>query len=184
MIDPFGEFLTRWTIRLALACYVYCLAAFILRRAVAGSRRSNIVLIVWTLGCGLFVAHVVAAFGYYHHFSHQAAFDETARQTNEQIGFAFGGGIYFSYLFLVMWILDVGWRWLGPASRPHWLDWPLHAYMFFIAFNGAIVFEGGISRVGGIAACVLLAAILAWRWMGRGTEVAREGRSTDERVAP
>lgn len=169
MTDPFGEFLTRWTIRLALACYVFCLAAAILRRGPVGSRMNDVVRIVWTLGCGLFIAHVVFAFGYYHHFSHQAAYDETARQTQEQIGFAFGGGIYFSYLFLALWVMDVAWRWLAPATRPAWLDWPLHAYMFFIAFNGAVVFEGGVSRVAGLFACVLLAAVVAWRVMGRRT---------------
>ncbi len=167
MIDPFGELLTRWTIRLALSCYVFCLAAAILRRGAPGSRMNEVVRIVWTLGCGLFIAHVAAAFGYYHHFSHQAAYDETARQTQEQIGFPFGGGIYFSYLFLALWVMDVVWRWLTPGTRPAWLDWPLHAYMFFIAFNGAIVFEGGISRVAGIPACILLAGVLAWRLVGR-----------------
>ena len=167
MIDPFGEFLTRWTIRLALACYVFCLAATILRPGAAGSRINDAVRIIWTLGCGLFIAHVVAAFGYYHHFSHAAAYDETARQTQEQIGFAFGGGIYFSYMFLVFWVMDVAWRWLTPDTRPAWLDWPLHAYMFFIAFNGAVVFEGGVSRVAGIFACLLLGAVLAWRVVGR-----------------
>jgi hypothetical protein len=165
MTDPFGEFLTRWTIRLALVCYVFCLAATICRSA-ADVRMNQIVRVFWTLGCGLFIAHVIAAFGYYHHFSHQAAYEDTARQTKEQLGFAFGGGIYFSYLFLALWILDAAWRWLTPGTRPAWCDWPLHAFMFFIAFNGAIVFEGGVSRVAGIAACVLLVAIFAWRLFG------------------
>jgi hypothetical protein len=167
MIDPFGELLTRWTIRLALSCYVFCLAAAIVRPSTGSSRMNDAVRIVWTLGCGLFIAHVVAAFGYYHHFSHLAAYDDTAQQTLEQLGFAFGGGIYFSYLFLALWVADVAWRWLSPCSRPAWLDWPLHAYMFFIAFNGAIVFEGGVSRIAGIIACVLLAAVAVWRTWGR-----------------
>src|SRR6185503_10143401 len=97
----------------------------------------------------------------------QAAYLDTAKQTQEKIGFAFGGGIYFSYLFLALWVADVAWRWLSPASRPLWLDGPLHAYMFFIAFNGAIVFEGGISRWAGIIACLLLAGVAAFRTWGR-----------------
>lgn len=165
MIDPYGEFLTRWTIRLALLCYVFCLAAKIGRRGTADRRMDTVIRIVWTLGCGFFVAHVIAAFGYYHHFSHQAAYDDTARQTKEQLGFAFGGGIYFSYVFLALWIGDVSWRWLAPVTRPAWFDWSLHAFMFFIAFNGAIVFEGGISRVAGIVASVVLAALLMWRFL-------------------
>ncbi len=179
MTDPFGEFLTRWTIRLALVCYVFCLAATISRRGAAERPSNEIIRVVWTLGCIFFIAHVLAAFGYYHNFSPQAAYDDTARQTKEQLGFAFGGGIYFSYLFLVLWILDVAWRWLGPATRPAWFDWPLHAFMFFIAFNGAIVFEGGVSRAAGIVACLLLSALLAWRlyrigWAGNSESSSRQ----------
>ena len=173
MTDPFGELLTRWTIRLALVCYALCLAAAIIRRGAGPSRMNETVRIVWTLGCGLFIAHVMAAFGYYHHFSHQAAYDDTAQQTLEQLGFAFGGGIYFSYLFLAVWIADVAWRWTSPGSRPAWLDWPLHAYMFFIAFNGAIVFEGGVSRWAGIVACLLLAGIAAWRFLPTPSPLGR-----------
>ena len=167
MTDPFGELLTRWTIRLALACYVFCLAATLSGRGTGSRRMQEVIRVVWTLGCGLFIAHVIAAFGYYHHFSHQAAYDDTARQTQEQLGFAFGGGIYFSYLFLAIWVADVVWQWVSLSTRPAWLDWPLHAYMFFIAFNGAIVFEGGVSRVAGITACILLAGIICLGASGR-----------------
>ena len=172
MTDPFGEFLTRWTIRLALACYLFCLAEAVLGHGTVHTRARDIVRLVWTLGCGLFIAHVIAAFGYYHHFSHQAAYEDTAQQTEDLLGFSFGGGIYFSYVFLTLWIADVAWRWIRPDSRPVWLDWPLHAYMFFIAFNGAIVFEEGVSRIAGIIACVLLAGIVIWRlipaFLGKG----------------
>lgn len=176
MTDPFGEFLTRWTIRLALACYVFCLASVIRGRGSTDRQQNQVVRVIWTLGCGLFITHVVAAFGYYHHFSHQAAYDDTARQTREQLGFAFGGGIYFSYVFLALWILDVAWRWLAPSTRPAWFDWPLHAFMFFIAFNGAIIFEGGVSRMAGIVACLLLAGIFVWRCMRRSKSRAQINR--------
>ena len=173
MTDPFGELLTRWTIRLALACYVFCLAAALLRHVARSGRMNDVVRFVWTLGCGLFIAHVIAAFGYYHHFSHQAAYDDTAKQTEELLGFSFGGGIYFSYLFLAMWVADVAWRWINPVSRPAWLDWPLHAYMFFIAFNGAIVFEGGVSRWAGVMACLVLAGIVVWRLLPTPSPLGR-----------
>ena len=35
----------------------------------------------------------------------------------------------------------------------------LHVFLFFIAFNGAIVFESGPTRHAGIAACVLLGGL-------------------------
>jgi hypothetical protein len=169
MIDPFGELLTRWTIRLALACYVLCLAAVMVGTKNRTPRMAIGLRLVWTLGCGMFVAHVISAFAYYHHFSHRAAYDDTARQTQELLGFAFGGGIYFSYLFLAIWVADVAWQWVSPASRPGWIDGPLHAYMAFIAFNGAVVFEGGVSRWAGIAASVMLGGIVLWR-LRRGSK--------------
>jgi hypothetical protein len=39
----------------------------------------------------------------------------------------------------------------------------VHAYLFFIAFNGAIVFESGPTRWVGIPATLGLAVLLAWR---------------------
>jgi len=163
-----GEELTRWTIRLALACYVACLAGWL----IAATRRNTlsywpcIARWLWTVGCGLFVVHVACAFHFYHDWSHAAAFEKTAADTEQLLGVRFGEGIYFSYLFLVLWVLDVivSWSWpnsIGGQTRPlvAAMQWALHAYLFFIAFNGAIVFETGPMRWAGIAACLLLGGL-------------------------
>ena len=94
-----GEFLTIWTIRISLLCLACSLAA---RLVAARENHRQIARVLWTAGCLLFIAHVVAAFQFYHHWSHAHALDDTARQTYELLGWAFGAGIYFSYLFLLV----------------------------------------------------------------------------------
>ncbi len=159
MSDALGPLLTRWTIRLALVCYVAYLGGALWPRTNPAGPWLKIGRWIWTIGCGLFLCHVACAFGFYHGWSHIAAYEDTAKQTEQMLGVPFGGGIYFSYLFAAIWTLDVAWRWLGEGSRPRWLAIALHAYMFFIAANGAMVFEGGVTRWGGLLACVGLAAV-------------------------
>jgi hypothetical protein len=156
-----GELLTTWTIRLALALYVAWLAVLL---AAPGPRWQAVSRWLWTAACGLFVVHVICAFHFHHGWSHAAAWQDTADQTKALMGVAFGDGIYFSYLFLVLWVLDVTWMWLAPPGKQ--TPWPrilVHLYLFFIAFNGAIVFEHGPTRWFGLAACLALAALACRR---------------------
>ena len=168
-----GEHLTRWTIRLALVLYAGYLAQWIMRPE---SRRGPAARILWAAGCVLFLLHVAFAFHFYHHWSHAAAWESTAKETDEMLGFRFGDGIFFSYLFAALWTLDVACRWIA-AARPQTfarlpkaalsgLEYAVHVYLFFIAFNGAIVFEAGPTRWVGIAVCIGL-LILAVRTIVR-----------------
>ena len=168
-----GQLLTDWTIRLALIGYAVVLAGEIV--APLATRRSIWARLAWTGGCALFLAHVACAFQFFHHWSHAEAYDNTALRTGEMIGFRFGPGIFFSYLFGLLWAGDVGWWWLAPrsyAARPWWLSTLLHAYLFFIAFNGAIVFEGGPTRWAASAAVLGLLVLLLARILGRRSSSA------------
>jgi hypothetical protein len=165
-----GELLTAWTIRLALACYVAYLAGWLLvpNHGKSGTSWRTAARWLWTLGCVLFVIHVACAFHFYHGWSHADAFEKTAVETEQLLGFRFGEGIYFSYLFFVLWVVDVVamWTWRSPGGQSRRpmiaaMQWLLHAYLFFIAFNGAIVFESGPTRWAGIAACLVLSGLAA-----------------------
>jgi hypothetical protein len=163
-----GPLLTNWTIRLALICYAAVLAGEI--AAPQSARRSWLARLVWTVGCVLFLCHVDCAFQFYHHLSLAEAYANSAQRTGEMIGFPFGAGIFFSYAFGLLWAGDVLWWWTAPqsyAARSWWLSNLLHLYLFFIAFNGAVVFEGGPTRwVAGVATLGLL-LLLAMRILGR-----------------
>ena len=154
------------TVRIALVCYAI-VVGFLL--AGCRSRRwRNLMRPLWTIGCIAIVAHVVAAFHYTHHWSQQDAIQSTARKTEQLIGWAFGEGLYFNYLFLLVWIADVLFWWLRPEryeTRPAWVEYGIHGYLLFIAFNGAIIFESGVTRIGGIVAIVIFAVILLRRWL-------------------
>jgi hypothetical protein len=175
-----GDELIRWTIRLALVCYVAYLAGWLVA---AGRGRTaggwiHLARGLWTAGCVLFVLHVLAAFHFAHDWSPASAFEKTAVETEALLGFRFGSGIYFSYLFLLVWVADVVWLWRQPLaglagtatsgdslpSRPtfSWSRLLIHAYLLFIAANGAIVFEAGPTRPAGIVAGVLLAGLAGW----------------------
>ena len=79
---------------------------------------------------------------------------------------AIGESLYFNYLFLLVWIADLLFWWLKPEryeTRPAWLEYGIHGYLFFNAFNGAVVFESGVTRIGGILAVLIFAVILSTR---------------------
>ena len=171
-----------------------CLGGWLSLRG--GTRWQHALRAVWTLGCVLFDVHVACAFHFYHQWSHAVAWQHTAERTRELLGVAMGDGIYFSYLFLVLWAVDVVWLWLTPLSHrgvadeapaggspaapasadaiavplrtdvkkgtPGWRV-AVHVFLLFIAINGAIVFEGGVSRWAGIVACIVLAGVVVWR---------------------
>jgi hypothetical protein len=177
-----GQAMTVWTIRLALLCYVAYVGGSLVTVSCRCATWSALARWVWTAGCGLFVLHVAAAFQFHHHWSHWAAWESTAAETDAMLGVRFGDGIYFSYVFLVLWMVDVAVMWWQTGREPRppvaamWLRGLVHAYLFFIAFNGAIVFESGPSRWGGIAACILLTVLAgraAYNWAAeRGTRSA------------
>jgi hypothetical protein len=81
-----GDFLTRWTVRLALALYVLDLTL----RARAEGRRflQSIARLAWTAGCLAFLLHLVCAFQFYHYWSHAAAHEATAQQSAEVVSLA------------------------------------------------------------------------------------------------
>jgi hypothetical protein len=152
-----GSLLTKWTIRLALACLAAYFAGRLLGYGTrAGDRKFTTLRWIWTAGCVLFLAHVACAFQFTHGWSHTHAWDHTAAETKRLMGFAFGDGIYFSYFFLILWVVDVVCLWVVVA-RPWWLILPTYLFIFFIALNGAIVFEDGPTRPVGM---VVIAALL------------------------
>ena len=164
---PESNIITQITVRIALVCYAIVVACLLAKRR--GREWRLLLRSLWTIGCVSFIAHVIAAFQFTHHWSHHDAIASTARQTQQLIGWAFGEGLYFSYLFLLIWIIDVVSWWLIPdryESRSVWFDLGIHGYLFFIAFNGAVIFEAGVTRVGGIVTVVVFAVILLRKQLG------------------
>jgi len=158
-----GEAITLWTIRLSLALYAATLAG----RLAIVPPSSRVLRGLWTAGCVLLVAHIVAAFHYYHAWNHAAAIEATELQTEQAIGRSFGGGIYFNYVFAGVWLAEVALWWLAPTvfeRRPRWLAWVVHGFMAFMVFNAVIVFEEGATRWCGVIVMLALAALGVRKW--------------------
>ena len=155
-----GPQITAWTIRLALLVLMACLVLRMTRPWLAistGFQRA-----MWTLGCGLFLAHIAAGMHYYHGWSNAAAYADTAQQTYEKLGVRFGGGIYVNHFMAVLWACDVLWWWLAPQSyarrSPRW-EQAIVGFFLFIAFNGLIVFKDGPLRMAGLIGFAVLGLI-------------------------
>jgi hypothetical protein len=166
---PLGELLTRWTVRVALTLYVLSLTH---RLTVAGHRpRLDLARLFWTAGCLAFLLHTVAAFHFYHHWSHDDAYETTARQSAQVTGLDWGAGLYLNYAFAALWIADAGWWWLASDSyliRQRALEWAMQGFLGFMAFNATVVFGAGAVRWFGLAASLFLAALLGICWCRRG----------------
>ena len=151
-----GELLTVWTIRISLLLFA---AGILLRSRVANrqvwARR------LWTAGLLWLLVHIACAFHFYHGWSHQAALEHTAQQTSEQLGWPFAGGLYFNYVFVSVWGLDVLWWWSQPETylrRPWMWQAGINGFLLFIVFQATVVFENGLTRW----AAVLLFALIGW----------------------
>ncbi len=156
-----GAAITAWTIRASLVCYAVVLLLYAAGRVVP--TRQTTLRLIWTCGLLLYLAHVAAAFHFYHDWSHTAALAHTADETEHVFGWRFGDGLYFNYLFTVLWTSDVLWWWISPAthqSRPTRLSVGLHAYLAFMVINATIVFESGPMRWTGIAVVVVVLVLL------------------------
>lgn len=109
----------------------------------------------WAAGAALATVHSLAAFAVFHRWSHGDALAATARQTAAVVGWAWGGGLYFNYAFLLVWLADAAWWIASPrshAQRPRAVDGFVRGFLFFMFVNGAVVFADGGMRVLGILA--------------------------------
>ena len=164
MVAETQELLTIWTVRLAVACYV---ARYVVAVGVAdGDRNARIGRRFWTAGCLLCLAHVVCAFAFVHDWSHQQAYEHTAEQTLKVVGWDWGGGLYFNYLFTILWAADVAcwwirgkeWRAFSPqAGRA------IDLFLAFIVVNATVVFGPPFWKWFGAAVVLFMLLLLLRR---------------------
>ncbi len=113
----------------------------------------------WALACAAYLIHVACAFAYSHHWSHRQAYLHVQRATN------FGSGIFVTYFFSLLWLIDALWFLLAMKNyvhRPTWLARSIRCFLYFIILNGAVIFEGGLSRWGTIIGSVVLLIDRLW----------------------
>ena len=158
-----AEHFALWTVRLSMLCYAVTLSLRL------RGRSSNAARWCWSVGAILMAVHIIAAMRSFHHWSHAEALEHTAQRTAELTGWHWGGGLYFNYAFLALWIADAIWWWVNPTSylrRPRCIELLIQGYLAFIAVNATIVFGTGAVRWTSIAILIVLLALAAIRRSG------------------
>ncbi len=150
-----GEMLIAWSARVVVAFYLLRLAFDVL--VADPVRRDRWARWAWTVGFVVYLVHVALAFQFLHHWSHAAAVEHAARRTFEVVGFEFGAGLYFNYVFTLLWLIDVVLWW--RRSRPGRMVspayyWTMQAIFAFMMFNATVVFGPAF-----------------WKWVALGTLV-------------
>lgn len=157
-----GEFLTRITIWISILSYTIGSIVFALSRGRYDLDRWA--RFAWTAGCAALIAHFVCAFNFYHAWSHESAYVDTARQTAEVFKINWGGGLFINYALVLLWVVDVTWWWFAGVSsyrhRPWLLTLIWHGFLIFIIFNATVVFKDGLTRWVGVLVCLSLC--LSW----------------------
>ena len=162
-----GEFLTRSTIWISIVAYtIGCVVFATARKQPDGDRGTRL---AWTTGCATLVMHFICAFNFYHGWSHDSAYRETARQTAAVFAINWGGGLFINYAVATLWIADVTWWWLAGLNsyrrRPWLLTLIWHSLLIFIIFNATVVFKDGPARWIGLL--VSLTLCLSWALISR-----------------
>lgn len=134
---------------------------------------------VWFAGALLALAHTISALAVFHGWSHRQAVLATEAQTEALLGIRVGAGVVVNYIFVAVWLIDAIWllsasRGLLPRPPKAW-NYVAHAFLSFIAINGAIVFAQGPIRWLSLAA--LMALVIAWVRRARMPEEARAAKS-------
>ena len=128
---------------------------------------------VWLLGAFFYLAHVAAAFGIHHDWSHADAYRYTAARTEAFLGLAWGGGLWANYAFTALWVAEGVWWQFQPASHarrsPAWTT-AIRSIFFFMIANGGVMFVDSSRRLLGVA----ILAALVWIWR---RDAAARGRS-------
>ena len=164
-----GEFLTRATIWITIVAYTA--GSVLFARAQGRTRWDSATRVAWTIAVVSLIAHFICAYHFYHHWSHDSAFRDTARQTEAVVGLNWGGGLFINYAFLILWTIDVAWWWISGLNSYRARAWPLiamwHGFLIFILFNATVVFKHGAVRYVGLVVCSIL--LLSW------ARIARQG---------
>src|SRR5262249_36877307 len=133
------------------------------------SQTQTVARTVWTMGCLCLAAHFVCAFHFFHDWSHNIAYQVTAKQTAEAVGLNWGGGIYVNYAVVVVWAADAVWWWASGATylaRSRLIEWTVQGFLGFMFFNATVVFGHGIIRLWGLVAFFVLGLLVVLRRAG------------------
>ncbi|WP_372721454.1 hypothetical protein [Novipirellula sp.] len=127
----------------------------------SGGMRDTVYGYAWLLGSLMIVLHILASYGLAYSWSHAAAIEATADESERVTGIRAGWGVYVNFLFAAVWM---GYS-IAMTTRKR--RWPAvdHAVFWFTAaiiVSATIVFEAGAVRWLSIAAFTGLIISTLW----------------------
>jgi len=155
-----GECLTRVFIWGTLVGYFVGVVLLLVSRK--RSKLTSIARWAWTIACACLCLHVICAYHFYHRWSQDSAYRETARQTANVVGIEWGGGLYFNYALIAGWLLDVVWWWRSLdlyRRRSAVLTAIWQGFVLFMIFNATVVFKAGSLRIIGVIMTLVLCSL-------------------------
>ena len=155
-----GQIASLWAIRIAMLLLVVVFTLQLLGM----SKTNKGIAGLWLLGALLSLGHSVGALFTFHHANLAEAYESTARQTHELMGFRVGAGLYVNYVFVFVWLTDAVLRLTIPNKYnqfPKSYFIAVYGFLLFIAVNGAIIFKSGWIRIFGCA-CAGILLLLCW----------------------
>ena len=128
-----GDFVIRTTAGVCVVLYLAACLCWVRRGPTHAATKW-----LWTAGWLVLVVHTAAAFHFRHDWSGMLAADHVAKRTEEVVGFYWAGGIWFNYLLLVAWGVDVARLW----KDRHWKFWTwfVHAFLAMMIVSSTVVF--------------------------------------------
>jgi hypothetical protein len=170
-----GELMTRLPIWVMLTAYF--IGAVLLTLSHRRPQVERAARWAWTIAVLSLLIHVGCAYHFYHRWSQESAYRETARQTAQLTGIEWGGGLYINYFLILCWMIDVGWWWRGLEQyrrRSATLAVIWQGFLIFVIFNATVVFKTGALRFIGIVLCGILCLLWLFEAVNRSSEKSSE----------
>lgn len=155
------DVLVNVSVWLALAGWFAGSMARTLHHRLPNTAAEAVYRIAWLFGSILIVIHILASYGLVHGWSHAAAVQATALESEQVTGIRAGWGVYVNFLFAFVWfcyslaMVMRRRRWPGVDSAVFW-------FTLLIVFSATIVFETGVVRLLSMAGFTCLAIISVW----------------------
>ncbi len=113
---------------------------------------------IWLVGACLMIVHILAAYGVVHGWSHQAALEATAQESEVVTGIRAPWGVYVNLLFASLWLcyslaMEV------TGRRVRILDSVVFWFLAIVVFSATVVFERGAIRAASLVGFALLAMV-------------------------
>lgn len=108
-------------------------------------RWQTLYMFAWLIGSVMITLHILASYGIAHGWSHAAAIEATADESEQVTGIRAGWGVYVNFAFAAIWM---GYSAAMATRGRRWptLDQVVFWFTAAIVFSATIVFETGIVR--------------------------------------